>query len=501
MDVSAARTASPPGQPMASGIGGGELGGTGRGWRRAWRAGVTLAVAGLLGCLWGWRYGLTPLPSVPPNGRPGGMALAVVEPVESGPAWPWLEAAWVLDAGGAPGHEREQFLQAVSHWLETGEVAGASLDGLGLWLTNHASLVDCFEAAMAAAEGPRPRILRAGVERTLRLLAAIPVARAARAAGAGEVQGLTAALDQLTRAYRFQALLTPPGAFAGVYDERGAAELDATLGRTFRRLVLTGPALSPEQGTVLLRSLREATNAVIGFEEAYAGRVRAMRRLSLAHRAPNWRQVTRSFHAAVLLARAEVGEVGAVAFSWLGGGSGGSGSGIRGVAHFRSPAAALCRALQQAVAREADHDRLWDGAVARWLEEVRSADGGTPMGQANRAADALDRRPGWLRWLDRPAVWREMEVIPRPQETLAELRGWLASVEASRLVLALRLYHDRRGEWPATLAELSSAVFPDASPDAGIGRGWRYERLARGWRLRAIRPGSTEMEVVWTDGG
>lgn len=472
--------------------------------RQRWRrqaltaGGAALVAAGSLS-LWGWRYGFTALPAADPSDTRTGEAILSAEVHPDATTWPWLQAALTSRPHDGSAREEDAFLQTVSRWIEHGELPTSERVRLDGWLADHADLVACFKQAIAAPGGPRPTVTPPGAERTLRLLGAIPIACAARMALLSEDAGATAAaLAELTDAYRFHALLTPPSRFPGVFDERGAGELDATVGRAFRRVALTGAALTPPAGRSALEALRRATNGVLPFEAAYAWRARTMYQVSLTHRAPNWRQVTRSFQAALLLTRAELGQVGSAAFAWMGGEVGRSGNNWRGVAHFRVPLGALARGLQQAVARPADYECLWRAAVGRAVN-ARPREEDSPGAPQCEWFGALDRRPLWWRWLDRPAVWQDLELIPLPEETSAELGVWLVSVEASRLTLALRLHREQHGEWPAALAELSPEVLRQPPRDPLTGNPFRYARAGTGWRLSAGSQSDRTGRYDWSD--
>jgi hypothetical protein len=79
--------------------------------------------------------------------------------------------------------------------------------------------------------------------------------------------------------------------------------------------------------------------------------------------------------------------------------------------------------------------------------------------------DALRAAPGDRRaWHDRPAVWRCLSGLPAAQMLWDKVLAWRLDLHSCRIALALRLYRDEHGAWPARLEDLVPGQLPNPLP-------------------------------------
>ena len=151
----------------------------------------------------------------------------------------------------------------------------------------------------------------------------------------------------------------------------------------------------------------------------------------------------------------------------------------RGIAHLARPGQMLFEAATRAVARKSDIERARAAFFSRALARLANS-------TAADAASAWD--PGLpqstlRRWLDRPAVWRDLGRWPSPEQ-IGEARGrWLYFLQSCRLTLALRLYRDTHGEWPRSLDLLVPDWLPVAALNPLTGQPFEYRVTAGGWQI------------------
>lgn len=453
--------------------------------------GAGVALATLL-VLWGWRYGFTRLPEPLTEVRLPEVEVLGWDALPPGCAWePVHRLAAHADIGTWWQQSEGLRELTAASWIDEGAVSQERVQTLSTWLAARPSVETAFDALLAAHRPPAVRGISESADRTLRLLGWVPLARAVVACPErGEAGRVEAALRHLITGLAWYARLTPPSDFAAVFDERGPREVDATLGRAFRRLVLYGPPLEPAAGRGLLEELRRVTNGVMPFEAAYALGVKRAREARDADRQALAADVRQALNWCVFSLRRDAVGVGTAVQRWFGGGGFEWPTTFKGPGHLRRPLQALAVWVQEAVAREADFERIWQARQGRMLG----------MAAGREASGFAARPPEWLRRLDRPAVWNSTWYLPRPDAVLEELGGFLATVEACRLTLALRLHRDRKGDWPDSLEHLTPDILTAVPVDPLTGGPFGYRREGSGWRLTAGRTEESDGRFEWTSG-
>lgn len=436
----------------------------------------TFLVVLALTTLWGWRHGFTRLPG--PVAEVSLPEVVVVVDWDSSPpdsAWAAIReyaqtpevARWNTDEEWF----RPEFLMVVlGH--SRGHSASNITEYFGERLGSKGGQI--FDEFLQFTHRPPVRGLPERADCALRMLGLVPLVRAAAArTDPGNASQLEAVLRHLITGFAFHARLTPPAEFAGVFDERGMREVDATLGRTFRRLVLEGPALEPSAGRALLEDLRRVTNDVIPFETAYALRVQQARE----RRDANHRRITSGVGPALGLRAGllwdDVLGLPHGLFLWWGGVE--PRPGFFRNAHLRGMLGILADWGQEKLARERDFECIWRFRLSHLLASPWDPEPARPR----------LREDAWFNWLDRPAVWDSTGEMPSPATVLKELGEFLATVELCRLTLALRLYRDREGDWPDSLGQLVPDLLSGVPADPLSRGAVDYRREGTGWRLAA----------------
>ncbi|MCP5524442.1 MAG: hypothetical protein H7A46_23170 [Verrucomicrobiales bacterium] len=430
----------------------------------------------MLGTVWGWRYGYTRLPEPVTEVRLP--EVKAVEWIHLPPGCAW-EPVWrmAVQPGLKPWLEDSQELLELlsSAWMRTGVLRGNVVAGLDKWMADGGEIERCFDGFLDAPRPPLPGEVPHSVEAVLRLLRLAPLARAMLACPTQTVPARPEeALSQLIRGFRFYARLTPPREFAGVFDERGPREVDATLGRTFRRVVINGPTLDPATGRALLGALIEVTNDVAPFEQVQAMRVRQAR----ARRDADHQRVVTGLGRTLTLSASlfwhDTREMPQRIGRWWGGAEAGFPE-FQGRRYLRGMLAALADWGQEKLAREQDFERIWQFRISQLQARPHDAE-----------LARLPLRPdGWFSWFDRPAVWESTGEVPFPETILNETGDFLATVEVCRLTLALRLYRDRAGDWPESLEQLVPDWLPGVPVDPFLRVPFGYRRDGGGWSLSA----------------
>lgn len=463
--------------------------------RRRWLRRGTLAVGTALALLmvlilWGWRYGFTRLPKLVVEVQLPEVEMLDWDALPPDCAWgPVRELAEHSDIQTWWRQSETLRELTASAWIEEGAINRDGVLILSNWLAAKPPVEAAFDRMLAAPRPPPARGTLESADRTLRLLGWVPLARAVIACpDAGDAGQSEAALRHLITGFAFYARLTPQSDFAAIFDERGPREVDATLGRAFRGLVLHGPTLEPAVGRALLEELHRVTNGILPFEAAYALRVQRAREERDADRRDLAADVRRALSWCAFALRRDVADVGKATGSWFGSGSFELPPTFKAAGHLRRPLSALAVWAQEAVAREVDFESIWRVRLERSLAAVVKPDSPT----------IPTRSPEWLRWLDRPAVWNSTRHLPRPDTVLSELGEFLGTVEACRLALALRLYQNRAGDWPDSLEQLVPDLLPAVPVDALSGKPLRYRREGTGWRLTAGRTDSSPSRLEWT---
>jgi hypothetical protein len=296
------------------------------------------------------------------------------------------------------------------------------------------------------------------------------------------------ALRQWVRAWRFQARLTPAILFPDLFDERGVDEVNETLAREWRRLVLHGPRLPAGDARAVLADLTAVTNALNPPAWAYAQAASERLRSQDQVRQGAWREARLAFadalgtmaqDARVQWRRMRDRLMGVPSYWRLS---------SQGLGEFARPLAALVAALQQSVARPNDIRRAQTAVLSQELAQLIRHPQFPVAARANPRTLAPERT--WIRtWLDRPAAWQAAaEAAPGTQGLQETYAWWLVYWESCRIALALRLYWDEHGAWPERLGQLCPGIFPAEPLDPFTGQPFRYERTGDGWRFWSLGP-------------
>jgi hypothetical protein len=318
------------------------------------------------------------------------------------------------------------------------------------------------------------------------LLGVYPLVLAATAEAEGDA---VEAIERLVQGWEFQACLVPASENAELFDERGVEQLDTWLVKPWCRLVHGVREVPPAAGAVWMERLERVAGLLPKAEDVYRRVVGRSGVLRPGWEQPDWGRVHAAFRVAGLRLRQEWNWVVAGLIDRLFGGRRRSDVRVIGARHLWRPLVEWVAVCQAAVARPEDCWKVREAAIQAAIESVRNPESSTGVGAA---VGGVGGPPGWLRrWLDRPAAWRGVEGLPEPGRIRGEMGAWWLYLTECRLVLALRLYRDRYGRWPARLEEMvpeflsQVPVNPFVSTQIGYavkGRGWEMWREAKGER-------------------
>jgi hypothetical protein len=458
---------------------GGCTGWIGRRRRRVRRLGhallvlAALALAGLGGVLYGWRYGFTALPLPVAGGEPVVLAALGQATLTTNHIW-----YWVVELDRSRMLDRRAFVHcvvALDAWAARGQVTITNREVLERFFDANPVLAAATAAAAAASHGPEHTV--AGSQgRRLTLAHNALIYRALWRASEGERLGDSGETwNNLLAAWRLQKVE------GGWWPQRVA---QGTLARAWRRLALDGPAVSDPHGRQLLDALERVRGTWPPLEEALASALRERAanpvfpgRLSASVPA----QFGRAFSA---MGRETVGSVGQW-FTRLLGGVPAPASESEGWRHLIEPASAAVWTLARSVGRAEDAAQVRRAYATQVTAALRRGAEAEAVDLSDRLLARFFARPWLARLLDRPAAHAALAECPSLGPFAFERHRTEAALESCRLVLALRLYRDRHGHWPERGADLVPEFLSAEPFDPFTGRPFAYERTAAGWRVRA----------------
>ncbi len=456
----------------------------------AWVGGTTIAVAVVLFA--GWRYGLKPVPE-PAAGVPFERIAPVNwSAVSADNCWFWAREVDRFLRSTRLDRQRqfqEMYLATVDSWARSGARAGTAQQEAEQWFAEHPEFEEFFHRAASATGNQPPSHLGSAETRAMQLLTHLPLVKAATRERTGET---VAALEQLVDAWRLQARFVPHLEFSGVFDERGLSEIEHKLARPWRRLATTGANLSVDEGRRLLVRLSEVTGALPDLSVSYRRVISTRLASHQRNQRPDWARVRRAFSQAVTLAIQDLVQIPPVIWARLSGYRVNFGN-VEGIGHFARPVNLLWDALQKAALRPEDLESAINGTVSQALARLQSS------GSVEEAAKA----PGfWQRWLDRPALWRALAILPDGSDLRRSRQQWLAYFESCRLALALRIYREQHGDWPEELGQLVPEILTSLPEDPRSGGAFGYGRTGTGWQLWSPGlPRKSDDSEVYEDAG
>ena len=411
--------------------------------------------------LYGWRYGFSAFPDLAPDGEWERELVLAELGLPTNNFWFHVRAA----------HNDARAVQA-AHGVPA--FPGPDLESARARVFRH------FAAAAAAPDRRPPPDLAPQDVATVRSLAIEVRELALGRSGEGDTVG---ALRLLVALWAFEAALVPSTEFTAFFDERGVAYLEPTVVAPFLEVVWAGPPGAWEERRELLRALAAVAGRLAPPDHTFA---RQMLRDVEFHRTlaePDWSRVGRSFGMASMLIRQDVGRLVTDVLERILARRIGGEPNYHVAAHVLRPLEQLLLALQTWVARPADFERLRHACISRTLAALRAGTLPPAGARVDWVPGSGNRRAGWRRFLDRPAVWRSLEALPDPRAGLASRQRWLGYLEVCRLNLALRLFKDRHGELPERLEELVPELLEGVPLRPWDGRPFPYDRTAAGWGL------------------
>lgn len=452
-------------------------------WRLAWRtAGAVGAGLLLLGavCVYGWRFGFTPLPK--PSPEEAWTPLRTAQPAELTRSDYWY---WVDEFNRASVVNRRSDIirgWTLFDWAQTGHLTETNRAGLAAFFGGDATLESCYRGALAAGKTRTNLWERRRVGRDLAGHTRF-VNHAAWKALEEEQAGRT--VGALRRLLEGWHLCANSGAAGLTRPELG------TLAGAWRRLALEGPGIDPSEGLQLIEELAQVRKALprvdVEFLRAVHSRQEVFGRAASEGQLPP--AIGRQFWAAFGRMTGETLEIlGNLANRIMGGSRSIPANNGRGILHLAEPCEELLCHMQMQVGRPADLDQVRDAYVSRVLAALRRGADDEALEQAAALQDAFASRPFWSRFFDRPAAWRSIGDFLPVRPLVEEARAAKATLESCRLVLALRLYRDRHGEWPERLDALAPEWLPEIPEDPFTGESFAYQREGNGWLVQAVHP-------------
>ncbi|MHB9007327.1 MAG: hypothetical protein ACYDC1_10395 [Limisphaerales bacterium] len=456
-------------------------------WRSRLRLWSRILLALLVGALAmaalivaGWRWGWTPLPEPVEGFAFRSLTAGSAREGTTNTCWFWVREFDRRLRGTIEAQSLADLHPAtLDAWARSDAQSSPVQIEVFRALRGNRDLEECFQGFISSAPAHPSDDPISGELRAVGLLGSLPLVRAADA----EREGRTGvAFAQLVEAWRFKARFQGTPWAEQLYDERGDAQVNHTLARPWRRLALNSPRLDVTEGRRLLADLEAVTRSLPDLGALYLQRVSdAAVELDEARSGGSggWRRVRLSFQqGSRLMAHDVLTTVGDVFGAFAGWPR--RENHTRGIAHLARPGQLLFEVATRTVARKVDIEQARAALFSRALARLANSN-------AADAASAWDPGlpPSTLRrWLDRPAVWRDLGRWPSPDQ-IREARGrWLYLLQSCRLTLALRLYRDTHGEWPTSLEALVPAWLPSAVMNPLTGRPFEYRVTAGGWQIQ-----------------
>jgi len=423
-------------------------GSTGTPRKGKWRRRLLRVVLGLvallfLGCaflFYGWRYGFRPLPEPltgPEAARPVLPTLAEVGP---GNYWYWPQALQKQIPTNA--FEAEILIRTVQEWCRYGWVDQTNRVLLREWIKRTPELPECCQGATRATNGLARLPWMRGQAPVWheRLLRAYAVWLALEPEQEGRIPE---AMDRLVEAWRLEAR---SASLNLGYEGRRPLRID----QAWRRLMLSAPTLESEQLKIWQERLRAVERGLPSLADTYEtlaeDRIAAFAASESAfvQGEVNYEdagEALREILSDMLHGGLENLEGAFSRFLGRQPSSPPESVNLRPLADFVE---GLARMLAWRCSRSKDRLQVLEAAHTRRLRTLR---------QAN-AVEALRASELWkTRWWDRPAAWSMCDFLDSGAWLIPRRRQCLAPLRSCQLVLALRMFRDQTGSWPASQAD------------------------------------------------
>lgn len=419
---------------------------------RAWRWAKRIFLGGALLFLltavvleFGWRYGFTPLPRPVPGWRFNPVTLLAWSEIGPDSFWYWPYQLGQTRLANSAGYRRLR--EANEVWCTLGPDAVTNPDQIAAWLNAHQLIAGMRAVALSRTNRAVPdgsAILDAGC----RLMIDLSLWQAAEAERAGRT---AEAFDELLRAWRFEPFEN--------WDFR-----QWQIATAWRRLALTGPALDRATAQRLMEEL-------IGIAKSLPGPDWGVRHRIASRFGLNWPEVEApvmpdlisvfpDFRDEFVAAWRKFLTVPESVLKVLSGGSASDLFEFRGLSRLLRPFGTVMDAAVQRATRREDLVRMRDACFGQALARLERGDTEAALAWVREFEAAVQRKPALLRFIDRPVVWNSGLSVAEIETEIRRLRSICANLEVCRLVLALRLYRDEHGAWPAWLSDLVPGYLP-----------------------------------------
>lgn len=464
-------------------------------WKRrvyrglTWAGSLLLLLAAL--CLFGWRYGFTPLPPVSAPIRqtsPDSVASATTNPSSERSSLQRMVDTLTAEEAALPLMTmvadniivgRSAWTESIERWSRTGELSVGERSLFCGWIAAHPLAAECQKSLLAAPMGPPISPLEDPARSALARLTHVSVLTVATSMSEGQPEST---FDAFARAWRLRARWVSRPLLHSIVDERGVAQFEPELGRPFRGWVDRLPRLPRATGKAWMAELAALTEALppvdLGLEESLLGSHVSEDMPAPAGETP-LAEAIRNCAAALVFDARVVGQ--SIFHRLLLESPLPEAQSQRGVAFH-----VLRESLQNAVARPADREhmtRAWTEAARERLEKAE-APGEVPL-----HAKGWPDREQWSTWrreLDRPAIWDDAPDFSRVDQFVEERRIWRTQLDACRLALALKLYHDTHGRFPVNWEAMVPDYLPVVPRDRFTNRTYGYESQADEWTLWVV---------------
>ncbi len=448
-------------------------------WRgsRVWRWAKRIFLGGALLCLlaalvlcFGWRYGFTRLPAPVPGWQFKPVTLLSWSEIGPDNFWYWPYQLGQTPLAKSAGLARLSAANEI--WCLLGPDAVTNRDAIATWMNEH-QLIDGM-GAMALSRSnratPMPSALLAD---GCRLIINGSLWRAAEAERAGRS---AEAFAELLRASRFER-----------YGNWSLQQWQ--IATAWRRLALTGPAIEHAAARRLMAGLTDIADSLPRPE--WAVRFRIESRFDpnwlddeiLA--SPGWDGVRVEFEDEFESVWQELRSLPEAILKLVTDGSSPELFEFHGLVGLLRPfERVLVSAIKHTTRRE-DLVRMRDAGFGQALSRLERGDTEAALAWVRELDAAVEGKPVILRFLDRPVVWVEGRSVIEVEIAIRRLRTIQANLEVCRLTLALRLYLDEHGVWPAQLADLVPDYLPALPADPFGAPSFAYECTTNRWGLWA----------------
>lgn len=456
----AARTSGPDGRLV-------------RAWRWAKRIFLGGALLGLLAAavlFFGWRYGFTRLPVPVPGWQFKPVTLLAWEAVGPDNFWYWPYQLGQTRLANSAGYR--SLSEANELWCLLGSDAVKDRDRITAWLNEHQLIAGMRAVALSRTNRALPE-RAAFLDSGCRLIIDFSLWQAAEAERAGRP---AEAFGELLRAWRFE----PYGNWSPQQWQIAAA---------WRRLALTGPAIDRATARRLMDELTGIAASLPSPDWAVRQSI-GSRFASEWPRAetpdpPVWRNVSAEFRYELEALWHELPALPDSIFKVFSDSSERESFRFHGLSRLLRPFGAVLDVAVQRATRREDLLRMRDACFGQALSRLKLGDTEAALAWVRELDAAVQGKPVVLRFLDRPVVWEEGRSVIEVEIAIRRLRTIQANLEVCRLTLALRLYLDEHGVWPAQLADLVPDYLPALPADPFGAPSFAYECTTNRWGLWA----------------